>query len=95
MTLGKYIHTLQLLHRQTKLAFPFDPEISYSSCCSIKSFSLWDREGKKKKVTFWFKPTVLGCTCRHELHITWWIVSRLKNLGSFHLSDPPAPRDLR
>lgn len=48
MTLGKYIHTLQLLHRQTKLAFPFDPEISYSSCCSNKSFSLWDREGKKK-----------------------------------------------
>lgn len=31
-TLGKgYPHTLQLPHRQTKLAFPFDPEISYSS----------------------------------------------------------------
>lgn len=48
MTLGKYIHTLQLLHRQTKLAFPFDPEISYSSYCSNKSFSLWDGKQKKK-----------------------------------------------
>lgn len=29
--LNLHLHTLQLPHRQTKLAFPFDPEISYSS----------------------------------------------------------------
>lgn len=45
-------HTLQLLHRQTKLAVPFDPEISCSSCfCRVKNNSLGD--GGLKRFEEW------------------------------------------
>lgn len=63
-------HTLQLLHRQTKLAFPFDPEISCSSWCFCSVIKNVFGDGNTSGYTFWFKLTVLEWTSRHDPHMT-------------------------